>query len=280
MDADLEAQPERTNPVGQLLRGVGGTIIQDEMEDADPFAPQTGEQHLQEQLKFPEPLPLETARERFPAVYQQAGEQLHGTLAVIPVADMQGMPRTRRSRTARGFSSLDRGLLVRADDDVALPAQLLRALVQVQNRDGLFQESRISRPLPAAILPGLDLLGSQPALQGRGRDAGHDTALDHGGCELTRRPPRQRFTRVAGQCAREGGHSGADRGGEKSAARLAAGLPDTPAPLGCGSATSVPSGRYNPRPGQWPRYSTRDARRPAGGSSPAPPARRVLSDVG
>src|SRR5262245_65875593 len=104
MDADLEARAERTNPVGQLLRGVGGTIIQDEMEDADPFAPQTGEQHLQEQLKFPEPLPLETARERFPAVYQQDGEQLHGTLAVIPVDDMQGMPRPRRRRPALGVA--------------------------------------------------------------------------------------------------------------------------------------------------------------------------------
>jgi hypothetical protein len=34
MDADLEAPPERTNPGGQLLGGVGGTVVRDEREGA------------------------------------------------------------------------------------------------------------------------------------------------------------------------------------------------------------------------------------------------------
>src|SRR5262245_26305307 len=130
--------------------------MQDEMEHADPFAPQAGKQHLQEQLKLREPLPLETACQRLPAVHQQASEQLHSAFALVPVADMHRMTRANWRRTAGGFSGLDRGFLVRANDDVAFPVQLLRSLVQVENRDRLFKEPRIRGLLPAAILPGLD----------------------------------------------------------------------------------------------------------------------------
>src|SRR5262249_42389303 len=75
--------PSERIQAANCFGGVSGTVIQNEIEDAGPFAPQTGEQHLQEQLKFREPLPLEAARQRFPAVHQQAGEQLHGALALI-----------------------------------------------------------------------------------------------------------------------------------------------------------------------------------------------------
>src|SRR5262245_16522581 len=71
---------------------------------------------------------------------------------MISVADMQGMPRTSRGRPAGAFASLDRGLLVRADDEVALPAQLLRSLVQVQNRDGPFQESTTPTTAASALV--------------------------------------------------------------------------------------------------------------------------------
>ena len=139
MDADLEAQPEREDPGGQLLRSVSRTVILDQMEHANPLAPQAGEQHPQEGLEFSESLPLKTPRQRLPAVHQQAGEQLHGPFPLIPVADMYSMAGRGGGRAAGSLSSLDRCLLVRADDDVAFPAQLLRSLVQVENGDRLFK---------------------------------------------------------------------------------------------------------------------------------------------
>jgi hypothetical protein len=90
-----------------------------------------------------------------PAVHQQAGEQLHGAFPLIPVADMYSMAGGGGGRAAGSLSSLDGCLLVRADDDVAFPAQLLRSLVQVENGDRLLKEPRIRGLLPAAILPGL-----------------------------------------------------------------------------------------------------------------------------
>src|SRR5262249_27008912 len=143
-------------------------------------------------------------------------------------------------------------------------------LVQVQNRDGLFEEPGVGGLLPAAILPRFDLLGLKPALHGRRGDGRDDAPLDDGLGEITRGPARQGFTRVAGQRAGEGGDARPNRGGKKSAARLAAELPDTPALPGCGSATCGPSDQYSPRPGQWPRYSSLDVRRPAAGSLRAP----------
>jgi hypothetical protein len=66
-----------------------------------------------------------------------------------------------------GLPGLDGGLLIHADDHVALPSQRLGALVERQDRDGPFQKARVSRPLPAVVLPGLDAVGPEPALDGR-----------------------------------------------------------------------------------------------------------------
>src|SRR5262245_19196233 len=192
---------------------------------------------------------------------------------------MDGVTRPGGDRGRTGLAGLDRGLLVRAHDDMALSAQFLGTLVQVQN-DGFLEEARIGGVLPATVLPRFDLVGYQPALHSRGRDVRDNTELDHGSRELARRPARQRFTRVTGQGAGEGGHSRPDRGAKKSAARRAAGLPGMSAPPGCGSATCVPSGRYSPPHEQWPRYSTRDVRRRATRSLRVPLPRRVLSGAG
>jgi len=271
MDADLEGQAARENPGRQLPRRMGGTVVEDEMKDPDPSAPEAGEEHLQERLKFTEALAFNAARQGLPLVDQQAGKQLHRPFAVVPVAYTHGEAVASGDCAALGLPGLNRGLLVRADDDVALPAQALRPLMQLQDGNGLLQKPGISRLLPAAILPGFDLVRLEPALRSRGGDVRDDAALDHSASELARGRARQRFTGVARQGAGESGYSGADRGGKKSVARLTAGRLDTPALPASGCATYVPSGRYSPRPGQSPRYSTRDAPRPAGGSWPVRP---------
>ena len=65
MNADVEAQPERANPRRELLGGMGRPVIEDQVKYPDPFAPEAGEQHPQEPLKFAEALPLKTPRQRF-----------------------------------------------------------------------------------------------------------------------------------------------------------------------------------------------------------------------
>ena len=100
-------------------------------------------------------------------VHQQAGEQLHGASALIAIGHVYRAAGVRGRCASAGLPGLDGGLLIRADDHVALPGQRLGALVERQDRDGPFQEARVSRPLPAVVLPGLDAVGPEPALDGR-----------------------------------------------------------------------------------------------------------------
>jgi hypothetical protein len=108
MNPNVETEAERANSGRQLLGGVGRTVIQDQVEDADPLAPEAGEQHPQKHLKFTKPLPVKATRQRFPAVHQEAGKQLHRAFALVPIAHMQGMAGPRGGRAACGLPSLDR----------------------------------------------------------------------------------------------------------------------------------------------------------------------------
>ena len=91
MDADVEAEPQGANPGSQLLGRMGGPIIENEMQHANSLAPEAGEEHPQEDLKFAEALALKTPREGFPAMHQEAREELHSALTLIAVPDMKGM---------------------------------------------------------------------------------------------------------------------------------------------------------------------------------------------
>src|SRR4030095_15171509 len=51
MNANVEAQPEGIYPRRQLLGRMGRSVIKDQMEYANPFAPEAGEQQPQELLE-------------------------------------------------------------------------------------------------------------------------------------------------------------------------------------------------------------------------------------
>ena len=172
VDLDPEGQSQALDPLFDLLGRMRGTIVQDQMQDADLLAPETAEEHMEEGLKFfTEPFSVKTAGQGFAGVDQKGGEQLDGAFTLVAVADQEGSSRSRRPGTARRLAGLNRGLLVRADHDVTDGSQLSGTLVEPQDGDGLFQEPGIGRLLPTAELPGFDVIGTQPAPDRGGRNA-------------------------------------------------------------------------------------------------------------
>ena len=89
-------------------------------------------------------------------MHQQAAEQLDRSPALIAIRQVQRPAGPRRGRVPARLPGLDRRLLVRADDEVALPSEPLGAFVEGQNRNGPFEEARVSGPLPAMVPPRLD----------------------------------------------------------------------------------------------------------------------------
>jgi len=145
---------------------MGGPVVENQMEDADPSTPETGKEHPQEYLKFDEALALKTPGQGFPGVHQEARKQLHRAFPLVAVAEVHGMAEASRRGFPTRLPGLDRRLLIRADNDVALPGKPVSPLVEVQNRDGLLQKTGVSGLLPAPVLPGLDLVGLQPTFDG------------------------------------------------------------------------------------------------------------------
>ena len=142
------------------------------MQNADLCAPETTEKHLEERLEFfAEPLPIKTACQGFASVNHKCGEQLDGAFTLVAVADQGGSSRLCRPGAAQGLAGLDRCLFIRTDHDVTDGRQLLGPFVEAQNGDGFFQEPGIGRLLPASELPGLDVIGAQPATDRGDRNA-------------------------------------------------------------------------------------------------------------
>jgi hypothetical protein len=168
MDLDFEGEGERLDPGRQPLGGMSRAVVQDQVQRSDPPTPDAGHEHSQKDLEFDEPLSPKTPRQRFARVDQQAGKQLHGAFSLVAVAEVRRPAGAGRRRAPAGLASLDGCLLVGADDDVAFPGERVRPLVEIQNGDRLLQEPRVGRLLPAAVLPGLDLVGLEPALNGGG----------------------------------------------------------------------------------------------------------------
>src|SRR4030095_16334856 len=122
-------QPECTYPRRRLLGRRGRSVIKDQMEYANPFAPEAGEQQPQELLKFAEALALKTPRQWFTPVHQEGRGEVQPSATLVAIADMHRVPRTRRRCPAAGLPRLDRRLLIRADDNWRLTSQSVGAFV-------------------------------------------------------------------------------------------------------------------------------------------------------
>lgn len=168
MDLDFEGEGERLDSGRQPLGGMSRAVVQDQVQRSDALTPDAGHEHSPKDLKFDEPLSPKTPRQRFASVDQQAGKELHGAFSLVAVAEVHRPAGAGGHRVPAGLAGLDGRLLVGADDDVALPGQPLRPLVEIQYGNRLLQKPRGGRLLPTAVLPGLDLVGLEPALNGGG----------------------------------------------------------------------------------------------------------------
>ena len=122
------------------------------------------------------------------------GQILQRALALVLVLDPHHSGLARRQGGVAATPGLDRGLLIRADHELALAERFAveDPGVEVQRSGRLGREVRIPREDPAAVLPWLeDVLGQPAAHRGR-RDRLHDSAGDRLRGQLRGAPPRQR----------------------------------------------------------------------------------------
>lgn len=171
MDLNSEGKMKALNPTLNLLGGMGGAVIQNQMKDLNAFRPEAGEYHQEEPLEINETLAFQKADHGFSAVNQKRGKKVGDALPQITGADANSMPVARR-RDASGIAQcLDAGLLIGADNRLSPLDQRLGLLVEIQNHGGSFQESWVGRFLPGLMLPGFYFLLAKPLSDGGWGDA-------------------------------------------------------------------------------------------------------------
>lgn len=171
MDADLEGQLQRPNPAPDLLGRMGGTIVQDQMQDTDAFDPEAMENHLEERLELHEPLARQATRHRLSGVDKQPREQMQHSLAHVTGSMAYRLARLGGIDPAGGGSSLHARLLIRANDDLSPSRKSFGLLIEVQHNRGLPEELRIGRLLPGVTLPRFNLLLPKPVPDRGGSNA-------------------------------------------------------------------------------------------------------------
>ena len=171
VDPYLEGKLQRPNPIPDLLRGMGGSVIEDQVQDSNPLCPEAPEDHPEEVLELHEPFARETACHRLAAVNQQPGKQMQHSFANVAGSMTHRLTGLSGINPAGSSPGLHAGLLIGADEDLSPSSQGVRLLVEIQYDRGLLEELRIGRLLPGVTLPGLDLVCSQPVTDRRGGNA-------------------------------------------------------------------------------------------------------------
>ena len=170
MNADLEGKLEIQNPLPDLLGGMGGTIVQDQMENSDALRPEILENHQEKILELHEPLPGEAPGHRLAGVHQQSRKQVQDSLPLVAGS----VP--HRCAGLGGIDSASKGqrlharLLIGADAALSPSSQDACSFIEIQNDRGFCEEFRVGRLLPGMALPGLDLLLPEPLPDGGGRN--------------------------------------------------------------------------------------------------------------
>lgn len=281
MNLDLEGKLKRGDPGSQLLAGMSGAVIEDEMKALDILTPQASEDRSQETLEINEAFPREAPRQGFTGSHLKGGEELDGSLAFISIADLEATPRPGRAHAALKLPGLNRWFFIRTDDDMTRPSQVVGLGVKIQDRDGLLQESGIGGFLPGVEPPGFDLVGLEPAPQGRDRQPGNDFFNDRGFDQIRNRPPREGLALLPRQRAGQGDHVRSLNGGKKNVSgrdgepRPTAGLPGW-----SGCAISARWTRRIRHSGQSFGCPSPDAHRPGPGSWRGPLPHAGLYGVG
>ena len=102
MEVDGKRQAPAREPARQTLGRMRRAVVQDEVQAADPSAPDTAEEQREEALELDEALALEAARQRFPGMHEQAAEQLHRPLALVAIRQVHRPAGARRRRAPAG----------------------------------------------------------------------------------------------------------------------------------------------------------------------------------
>lgn len=170
MDSYPEGKIERPNPSADLFGRMGGAVVEDQMEYPDSLRPETSEDHLEEVLELHEPLAGEAACHRLSGVDEQPREQVEDSLPLVAGSRPDRLARASRHHSAGVGQGLDARLFIGADDPLASTSNHPCSRVEIQCHRGLLEELRVGRLLPRVVLPGLDLVLTQPSSNGGGGD--------------------------------------------------------------------------------------------------------------
>lgn len=171
VDTHLEGKLQRPNPAPDLLGRMGGTIVQDQMQDTDALDPEAMENHLEERLEIHESLTRQATGDRLSRVDEQPREQMQHSLAHVAGSMAYRLARLGGIDSAGCQPGLHAGLFVGTDDDLSPSRKSLGSRIEVQRDRGFFEKFRVGRLLPRVPLPRLDLVCSQPVPDGRGGNA-------------------------------------------------------------------------------------------------------------
>ena len=134
----------------------------------------------------------------------------------VLVFDAHRTSRAWRQRRMLAAARLETRFLVGRDDEFIGPQRgpVPGSGIEIQDAAGLLGELRVARKDPAAMTPGLQRIGAQPAPQGDAADLGHDAAREDLALQFGNREARQRHIGVTGQLAREPLNVDDDAGGK------------------------------------------------------------------
>lgn len=151
-------RPGALEAVDRALAAVRGAVVDDHEHALRLGVGLDRHELLDECVEGLDPILGRAAVEDPDAADIPRGPVAERSLALVLVLDLLTLARRRRQRPVRAGARLDRGLLVRADDEVAgfeqlpLPA----ALVEIQDAAGLAGEVGIAGKDPRAVAPRAD----------------------------------------------------------------------------------------------------------------------------
>jgi hypothetical protein len=214
-------------PAFQLLRSVGGSIVQDQAD-----RPYTALKRLLDDdllhkgLKIGKGFARTAAAIDLPIGDTQSRKQVPGATTLIAGFLKFGPTTLRWARRLLPFSSLDRGFLIQTEQLGSLAPQALGVGVQLQGRTRPLQKAfGIMNVLPTVIAPGTQPLGFELPPDRTGRGSLSRKLGGHLASHLSPTPTRQGDAHLAGQGASCGGDLRAHFRGKTPRCSTAWGIP-------------------------------------------------------
>ena len=207
-------------PAFELLRRVGGAIVQDEGHRVDPPPKGFGNDHLLEKgLEIDKALALAAGSVDLAIGDGQSSKQMACTTTMITCFMEQRLAWACWARRLFSLACLNGGFLIQTDQPRACLQEDERLSIGLQHGARPLQEGdRIMDVLPGMRAPGTKTFRFEPATHRTGRDVRKRRVLGHAAGQFGSTPPREGHLALLGQATGDGRHLCAHLRGKNAAA--------------------------------------------------------------